>query len=220
MRTTATGCIRSISMGARRHYDDIPKTVTGLVDDPFRSLAGELRRAGGFAKEHHAVQRVSLGVTFLRRRVKRKITSRATSIARWKGRPSSPRATRQPICPGGAARRLKRNRLVRRRASAAVVAAIAASCCNGNGGPLAVAPDGPSVAFAVLCCAPRGEWQRVGVSCDRFFLCKPALPFLPLFAHSRYILLDITMNFTEVSLRGREGALSQRLRKTPQHGPS
>jgi len=37
--------------GRRRHYDDIPKSVTGLVDDPYRSLAGELRRAGGFAKD-------------------------------------------------------------------------------------------------------------------------------------------------------------------------
>src|SRR6516225_3920549 len=30
--------------GRRRHYDDIPKAVTDLVDDPFRSLAGERRR--------------------------------------------------------------------------------------------------------------------------------------------------------------------------------
>jgi hypothetical protein len=28
---------------------DLPKSVADLVDDPFRSLAGELRRAGGFA---------------------------------------------------------------------------------------------------------------------------------------------------------------------------
>jgi hypothetical protein len=76
-----------------------------------------------------------------------------------------------------------------------------------NGG-LAVAPDGPR-AFAVLCCGSRGEWQRVGVSCDRFFPVQARFAFLPLFAHSRYIILDITMNFTEVSLRGREGALSQ-----------
>src|SRR5258708_18859090 len=36
--------------GERRHFKDIPKTVVDLKDDPFRSLAGELRRAGGFAK--------------------------------------------------------------------------------------------------------------------------------------------------------------------------
>src|SRR6516164_10639237 len=29
--------------GERRHYSDIPKRVADLVDDPFRSLAGELR---------------------------------------------------------------------------------------------------------------------------------------------------------------------------------
>jgi hypothetical protein len=39
------------SKGERRHYNDIPKRVSDLVDDPFRSLAGELRRAGGFAKD-------------------------------------------------------------------------------------------------------------------------------------------------------------------------
>jgi hypothetical protein len=39
------------SKGQRRHYEDIPKRMTDLVDDPFRSLAGELRRAGGFAKD-------------------------------------------------------------------------------------------------------------------------------------------------------------------------
>ena len=58
--------------GRRRHYDDIPKTVTGLVDDPFRSLAGELRRAGGFAKDTTPFSEF-LWADFLRRRVKRKI---------------------------------------------------------------------------------------------------------------------------------------------------
>lgn len=37
--------------GVRRGFDSIPKSVADLVDDPFRSLAGELRRAGGFAKD-------------------------------------------------------------------------------------------------------------------------------------------------------------------------
>ena len=39
------------SKGERRHFKDIPKSVADLKDDPFRSLAGELRRAGGFAKD-------------------------------------------------------------------------------------------------------------------------------------------------------------------------
>ncbi|TMJ46886.1 MAG: chromosome partitioning protein ParB, partial [Alphaproteobacteria bacterium] len=37
--------------GQRRAFRAIPKSVGDLLDDPFRSLAGELRRAGGFAKE-------------------------------------------------------------------------------------------------------------------------------------------------------------------------
>jgi hypothetical protein len=37
--------------GERRHFRDLPKSVSELKDDPFRSLAGELRRAGGFAKD-------------------------------------------------------------------------------------------------------------------------------------------------------------------------
>ncbi len=37
--------------GKRRSYDDLPKSVAELEDDPYRSLAGELRRAGGYAKE-------------------------------------------------------------------------------------------------------------------------------------------------------------------------
>ena len=37
--------------GKRRTFDDIPRSVTALADDPYRSLSGELRRAGGFAKD-------------------------------------------------------------------------------------------------------------------------------------------------------------------------
>lgn len=37
--------------GVRRDFAAIPKSVADLADDPFRSLAGELRRAGGFAKD-------------------------------------------------------------------------------------------------------------------------------------------------------------------------
>ena len=60
--------------GRRRHYDDIPKSVTGLVDDPFRSLAGELRRAGGFAKDTTPFSEF-LWADFLRRRMKRKLVA-------------------------------------------------------------------------------------------------------------------------------------------------
>jgi hypothetical protein len=37
--------------GRRRDYKDIPDKVSALVDDPYRGLAGEVRRAGGFAKD-------------------------------------------------------------------------------------------------------------------------------------------------------------------------
>lgn len=37
--------------GARHAYDRLPVRLTGLSDDPYRSLAGELRTAGGYAKD-------------------------------------------------------------------------------------------------------------------------------------------------------------------------
>ncbi len=61
--------------GQRRHYSDIPKSVTEMVDDPFRSLAGELRRAGGFAKDTTPFSEF-LWADFLRRRMKRKLVER------------------------------------------------------------------------------------------------------------------------------------------------
>ena len=61
--------------GERRHYRDIPRSVTGLLDDPFRSLAGELRRAGGFAKDTTPFAEF-LWADFLRRRLKRKSIDR------------------------------------------------------------------------------------------------------------------------------------------------
>jgi hypothetical protein len=36
--------------GRRCEWKDLPKRVADLADDPYRSLAGEVRRAGGFAK--------------------------------------------------------------------------------------------------------------------------------------------------------------------------
>src|SRR5947209_8943326 len=57
--------------GERLHFKDLPKSVTGLKDDPFRSLAGELRRAGGFAKDTTPFSEF-LWADFLRRRMSRK----------------------------------------------------------------------------------------------------------------------------------------------------
>ena len=58
--------------GRRCSYTDIPKSVNKLKDDPFRSLAGELRRAGGFAKDTTVFSEF-LWADFLRRRIKRKL---------------------------------------------------------------------------------------------------------------------------------------------------
>lgn len=56
--------------GKRRGFADIPKSVMELEDDPYRSLAGELRRAGGFAKDTTPFSEF-LWASFLRSRVKR-----------------------------------------------------------------------------------------------------------------------------------------------------
>ena len=58
--------------GERRHFDDLPKSIKDLKDDPFRSLAGELRRAGGFAKDTTPFSEF-LWADFLRRKISRKV---------------------------------------------------------------------------------------------------------------------------------------------------
>ena len=58
--------------GERRHFKDLPKSIRELKDDPFRSLAGELRRAGGFAKDTTPFSEF-LWADFLRRKISNKI---------------------------------------------------------------------------------------------------------------------------------------------------
>jgi hypothetical protein len=58
--------------GERRHFKDLPKSIEDLKDDPFRSLAGELRRAGGFAKDTTPFSEF-LWADFLRRHIQRKM---------------------------------------------------------------------------------------------------------------------------------------------------
>jgi hypothetical protein len=58
--------------GKRRGYKDIPKSIRHLKDDPFRSLAGELRRRGGFSKDTTPFSEF-LWADFLRRRIKRQL---------------------------------------------------------------------------------------------------------------------------------------------------
>jgi hypothetical protein len=57
--------------GVRQDFAAIPTSIADLVDDPFRSLAGELRRAGGFAKDVTPFSEF-LWADFLRHRIKRK----------------------------------------------------------------------------------------------------------------------------------------------------
>jgi hypothetical protein len=61
--------------GERRVYKDLPKNIGKLKDDPFRSLAGELRRAGGFAKDTTPFSEF-LWADFLRRRMSRKVVDK------------------------------------------------------------------------------------------------------------------------------------------------
>lgn len=88
--------------GERRHFRDVPKSVADLKDDPFRSLAGELRRAGGFAKDTTPFSEF-LWADFLRRRMSRKNVDsdlRRPSKRRWRWR----KARTRSICRAGAAR--------------------------------------------------------------------------------------------------------------------
>jgi len=66
--------------GRRCSYTDIPKSVNKLKDDPFRSLAGELRRVGGFAKDTTVFSEF-LWADFLRRRIKRKLVENDFDLA-------------------------------------------------------------------------------------------------------------------------------------------
>ncbi len=57
--------------GRRRSYDELPKTVADIEDDPYRSLARELRKTGGFAKDSTPFAEF-LSADFFRPRIKAK----------------------------------------------------------------------------------------------------------------------------------------------------
>lgn len=54
--------------GSRQSYDRLPKKISAMNDDPYRSLAGEVRRAGGYAKDATPYSEF-LWADFLRRRI-------------------------------------------------------------------------------------------------------------------------------------------------------
>lgn len=58
--------------GDRTPFKAIPGKVANLADDPYRSLAGELRRAGGFAKDIAPFSEF-IWADYLRRRIKKKL---------------------------------------------------------------------------------------------------------------------------------------------------
>jgi hypothetical protein len=59
--------------GRRRDFSQIPKKISGLKDDPYRSIAGEVRRMGGFAKDTTPFSEF-LWADFMRRRISRSLT--------------------------------------------------------------------------------------------------------------------------------------------------
>ena len=66
--------------GVRQDFSAIPASIAELVDDPFRSLAGELRRAGGFAKDVTPFSEF-LWADFLRHRMKRRAVEKDFATA-------------------------------------------------------------------------------------------------------------------------------------------
>src|SRR6478752_5162110 len=58
--------------GRRRDFSAVPKTLRKMKDDPYRSLAGELRRLGGFAKDTTPFSEF-LWADFFRRHIKRQL---------------------------------------------------------------------------------------------------------------------------------------------------
>ena len=59
------------SDGERKPISEMPRRIADMADDPFRSLAGELRRAGGFAKDTTPFSEFTWA-DFLRRSIKLK----------------------------------------------------------------------------------------------------------------------------------------------------
>ena len=60
--------------GVRRGFDRIPTKIADLADDPYRSLAGELRRLGGYAKDTTPFAEF-VWADYLRRRMKPKLVA-------------------------------------------------------------------------------------------------------------------------------------------------
>jgi hypothetical protein len=66
-----TWCHPYDAEGRRTDFDKIPASIDDLEDDPYRSLAGDLRHAGGYAKDMTPFSEF-LWADFLRHRIKAK----------------------------------------------------------------------------------------------------------------------------------------------------
>lgn len=66
--------------GRRAGFDAIPRSIADLADDPYRSLAGALRRAGGYAKETVPFTEF-MWADALRRRIRRREVDESFSAA-------------------------------------------------------------------------------------------------------------------------------------------
>ncbi|SFB91191.1 hypothetical protein SAMN05216344_105118 [Polaromonas sp. OV174] len=66
--------------GRRRPVADLPKALGDLADDPYRSLAGEVRHAGGFPKDATPFAEF-LWADFFRRRIKSSQLRRDPDVA-------------------------------------------------------------------------------------------------------------------------------------------
>jgi hypothetical protein len=61
--------------GVRQHYGDIPRKLSKMADDPYRSIAGSVRRAGGYAKDLTPYSEF-LWADFFRHRIDAKLIDR------------------------------------------------------------------------------------------------------------------------------------------------
>lgn len=89
--------------GKRQDVSKLPNSLKGLVDDPYRSLAGEVRRAGGFPKDATPFAEF-LWADFFRHRVplKRLQADPAAALARALVLCHSPAAAHLPGWSGAA----------------------------------------------------------------------------------------------------------------------
>ena len=91
--------------GRRRAVSDIPREITHMTDDPYRSLAGDVRHAGGFPKDSTPFAEF-LWADFFRRRITKSALKRDPNTALEKAMDlcHSPQAAHLPGWTGEASR--------------------------------------------------------------------------------------------------------------------